>query len=100
MEGNTHPQEKNYQLINGAVITPELLKTVSYLQEERNDALETWKAKSMMLVDAFMTNSDGNLDDTERMEHVWTICSLVGFIDSLKLPKELMHEQIKEGGEK
>mgnify|MGYP005896284013 CR=1 FL=1 len=88
--------ETGYQVINGVAITPELIKQVGFIQYDLNDALKVWESKAMRLINAFMTYSDGNLEDSERLEHVWTICNLVEFVAAMESPLEFQLQQIEE----
>lgn len=93
---NTESHETGYQLIDGVVITPELLQRISVMQDDCNDGITIWEARAMRLIISFMTYADGNLEDADKMEHVWTICNLVSFMETMQAPDEYLVKMIRE----
>lgn len=92
--------ETGYQVIDGVAITPELLERVQILQTNCNEGITLWQASAMRLIDSFMTCSEGNLADGERVEHVWTICNLIGFVSTMGAPHDFLFKQMEEGRHK
>ncbi len=86
----------DYQVIDRVAITPELIERTQTLQTNCNEGITLWQASATRLIDSFMTCSENNLDDGERVEHVWTICNLVDFVSSMESPREFRLQQIEE----
>lgn len=95
---NTH--ETGYQVIDGVAITPELLERAQILQTDCNEGITLWQASAMRLIDSFMTCSEDNLSDKERVEHVWTICNLIDFVSTMRAPHDFLIKQMEEGRQK
>lgn len=90
--------ETGYQVIDGVVITPELLERAQILQTNCNEGITLWQASAMRLIDSFMTCSEDNLSDRERVEHVWTICNLIDFVSTMGAPHDFCLSKWKKGG--
>lgn len=95
-----HTHETGYQVIDGVAITPELLERAQILQTDCNEGITLWQASAMRLIDSFMTCSEGNLSDGERVEHVWTICNLIDFVSTMGAPHDFLIKQMEEGRRK
>lgn len=92
--------ETSYQVIDGVAITPELLERARILQMNCNEGITLWQASAMRLIDSFMTCSEDNLSDKERVEHVWTICNLIDFVSTMGASHDFLFKQMEKGRRK
>lgn len=75
--------ETGYQIIDGVAITPKLLERVKMIQEGGGENLPIWESCTMRFLNAFVSCSDGNMDNAERLDHIDTICNLFDFVTSM-----------------
>lgn len=92
MAEHPHSNPMEYTIVNGIVITPELIEKVKSIQEDFGAQLAGWKSETFDLISTFLDHSC-DMEAAKRLECIETICSLIEFASSMRAPREFMMKE-------
>lgn len=70
----------------GVKLTNQSISTLTYLQEDNNDAIDTWILTMYQIAGAIVLRSP-DMPVPEKYEHIEQLFSVADMFDSLKAPK-------------